>query len=146
MFLDAEAHGVQSDADGRGPAEHRRHAELRRNNAISASTDKAAAAQSTEPRMGSSIERGPASICITSRQTTWIANQMARFRITPTAAAVTAVVEQVDGAGYGLPPSAAGPARSEFAHRILMTFSMFGLRELGRPVLSVSDPLDGFAQ
>ena len=62
-----------------------------RNTAITASAVKSAAAQSIDASRGSSTVSGPARQTATASKITWMANQIARFRITPTTAAVTAV-------------------------------------------------------
>ena len=67
------------------------HPELQRKTAMSASAASAAGIQSMVPRTGSSSESGPASRRTVAAKTVWMANQMARLRMTPTTAAVTAV-------------------------------------------------------
>ena len=58
--------------------------------ATAAATESASAQPSTLVRTGASNESGNARTGTVWRKTVWIANQMARFRITPTTAAVMA--------------------------------------------------------
>lgn len=84
---------------------------IRWNTATRARAANAAASQSVEPGTGISNRTGPKATGATSRQTTWMANQTARFRITPTTAAVTAVRAE-ESAALALRPSMKGAPRT----------------------------------
>src|SRR5262249_57838990 len=63
---------------------------LNRKIATAAATESASAKASTLASLGASNERGNRRTGTVSRKTVWIANQIARFKITPTTAAVIA--------------------------------------------------------
>src|SRR5262249_33970595 len=63
---------------------------LNRKIAIAAATESARAHGSTLTKLGASNDNGNARTGTVSRNTLWIANQMARFKTTPTTAAVMA--------------------------------------------------------
>src|SRR5215475_8048330 len=63
---------------------------LNRKIAMAAATERARAHGSTVMRLGASNDNGNAWTGTVSRNTVWIANQMARFKTTPTTAAVMA--------------------------------------------------------
>src|SRR5438034_7716907 len=63
---------------------------LNRKIATAAATDSARAHGSTVRKFGASNDNGNARMGTVSRKTVWIANQIARLRITPTTAAVMA--------------------------------------------------------
>src|SRR3984893_1052756 len=63
---------------------------LNRKIAMAAATERARAHGSTVTKFGASNDNGNARTGTVSRNTLWIANQMARFKTTPTTAAVMA--------------------------------------------------------
>src|SRR4051794_6666367 len=63
---------------------------VNRNIAITAAADRTTAHTFTLASIGASTESGPHAIGSTSAKTVWIANQTARFKTTPTTAAVMA--------------------------------------------------------
>ena len=84
------SHQIEDNAGGAAARKRLDHARLEVEDGVAAAIDSANAQPSALMRLGASNENGNARTGMVWRKTVWIANQMARFKITPTTAAVRA--------------------------------------------------------
>src|SRR5687767_2325442 len=81
---------IEDNAGGAARRQRLDHSRLEAKMATAAAIERASAHPSTLVRTGASKESGNARTGTVWRKTVWIANQIARFKITPTTAAVRA--------------------------------------------------------